>query len=208
MFCFGEYLMYKGSNTYHINSVETIEFFYNIRTDLDKLKYAVHINKIIKDVTGENQNCYNVLQLLLNTLYTISETDKNLDLVLGIFKLRLMCILGYTPKLQKCNNCGEEENLGFFSLKDNGIKCMACSKQDKSTISMSESTLNAIKYTVTAPAKKIYSFDIKDESLKEFELITKLYLNEKLEKEYKLESFRKFVIIGFDINEIKKEIKI
>jgi len=85
---------------------------------------------------------------------------------------------------------------------------MACSKQDKSTISMSESTLNAIKYTVTAPAKKIYSFDIKDESLKEFELITKLYLNEKLEKEYKLESFRKFVIIGFDINEIKKEIKI
>ena len=52
---------------------------------------------------------------------------------------------------------------------------------------MNESTKNAIKYTVTAPAKKIYSFNIKDESLEEFKLITKIYFNEKLEKEYKLE---------------------
>ena len=35
--CFGEYMMYKGSNTYNINSCETIEVFYNLRTDLDKL---------------------------------------------------------------------------------------------------------------------------------------------------------------------------
>ena len=35
--------------------------------------------------------------------------------------------------------------------------------------------------------KKIFSFNISDESLKELELVTKLYLNDKLEKEYKLE---------------------
>lgn len=187
IFCFGEYLMYKGSNTYHINSVEPIEVFYNIRTDLDKLKYAVHINKIIQDVTHENQNCYNIIQLLLNTLYTISETDKNLDLVLSIFKLRILCILGFTPRIQKCVSCGEEKELNSFSLKENGFKCNVCSKQDTSCITMSESTKNAIKYTITSPPKKIYSFDIKDESLEEFKLITKLYFNEKLEKEYKLE---------------------
>ena len=105
MFCFGEYLMYKGSNTYHINSVEPIEVFYNLRIDLDKLEYAVHINKIVQDVTHENQNCYQILQLLLNTLYTISETEKNLDLVLSILKLRLLCILGFTPKIHECTNC-------------------------------------------------------------------------------------------------------
>jgi len=187
MFCFGEYLVYKGSNTYHINSVEPIEVFYNIRTDLDKLKYAVHINKIIQDVTHENQNCYNILQLLLNTLYTISETDKNLDLVLSVFKLRLLCILGFTPKLDKCTNCNKNEGLNYFSIRDNGFKCEVCSRQDKSTISMSQSTANAIRFTVTAPAKKIYSFNIKDESLEEFKLITKIYFNDKLEKEYKLE---------------------
>ncbi len=187
MFCFGEYLMYKGTNTYHINSVEPIEVFYKIRTDLEKLKYAVHINKIIQDVTQENQNCYNLLQLLLNTLYTISETDKNLDLVLSVFKLRLISLIGFTPKIEKCVNCGKKENITSFSIKDNGFKCKECNKQDTSAIAMSKSTENAIKYTLTSPAKKLYSFSVKDESLEEFKLITKLYFNEKLEKEYKLE---------------------
>ena len=113
--------MYKGSSTYHINSCETIEMFYNIRTDLDKLKYAIHINKIVQDVTQENQNCYKILQLLLNTLYVISQTQKNLDFVLSVFKLRLLCILGFTPRIKKCTNCQEENNLYYFSLKDNNI---------------------------------------------------------------------------------------
>ena len=186
IFCFGEYLMYKGSETYHINSVEPIEVFYNIRIDLDKLKYAVHINKIIQDVTHENQNCYKILQLLLNTLYTISETDKNLDLVLSIFKLRLLCLLGFSPNVQKCTNCGKEEKIDHFSIRDNGFKCNSCSKQDKSSIMISESTVNAIKYTVTAPPKKLYAFNIKDEALEEFKLVSKIYFNEKLEKEYKI----------------------
>ena len=180
-------MVYKGSQTYHINSVEPIEVFYNLRIDLDKLKYAVHINKIVQDVTHENQNCYKILQLLLTTLYTISETDKNLDMVLGVFKLRLLCILGFTPQIMECTNCKEKESLIYFSMKDNGVKCKICGKQDTSTIQISESTLNAIKYTVTAPPKKLYSFNLKKEALEEFKLVSKLYFNEKLEKEYKLE---------------------
>lgn len=93
-------MLYQGTSTYHINSCETIEMFYNLRTDLDKLKYASHITKIIYDVTNENENSYKILQLFLNTLYTISETDKNMDLVVSIFKLRLMCILGFTPSIR------------------------------------------------------------------------------------------------------------
>ena len=35
--CFGEYVMYKGQEHYIISSSETIEMFYKIRTDLDKI---------------------------------------------------------------------------------------------------------------------------------------------------------------------------
>ena len=185
IFCFGEYMLFKGNQNYHINSVEPIEVFYNLRTDLEKLEYAVHINKIVQDVTNENQNCYGILQLLLNTLYTISETEKDLDLVLSVFKLRLLCFLGLTPRISKCTSCEEKEKLEYFSLRDNGFKCEACSRQDTSSIKMSQSTASAIKYTITAPPKKIYSFILKDESLEEFKLITKIYFNDKLEKEYK-----------------------
>ena len=187
MFCFADYVMYKGTSTYHINSAETIEMFYNIRTDLDKLKYAVHINKIILDVVHEDQNSYRILQLLLNTLYTISETDKDLDFVLSVFKLRLLTLLGFTPRYNRCSCCNKENNITNFSVRYDGIECENCARADKSAIYISESTLNAIKYTIMAPAKKLYSFNLKGESLKEFNLLVKIYFNEKLEKEYKIE---------------------
>lgn len=187
--CFGEYLLYKGSGDYHINSCETIEVFYPIRIDLDKLRYASHITKIILDVTNENENSYKILQLLLNTLYTISETDKNMDLVLATFKLRLAHLLGYMPEIHKCVSCGTLEPLTYFSIKDNGFKCDACGKTDKSSVEISEGTKNAIRYSILAPAKKIFSFQITDKCKKELDLVSKLYLNQKLEKEYKLEDF-------------------
>lgn len=185
--CFGEYMLYQGASSYHINSCDTIEIFYPIRTDLDKLKYASHITKIINDVTYENQNTYRILQLFLNTLYMISETDKNLDFILSVFKLRLLCLLGFTPQIKGCLNCKTEDNLKYFSLKDNGFKCEACGKIDKSAIQISDSTKTAIQYIVLSEPKKIFSFQISEENLNELNLISKLYLNEKLEKEYKME---------------------
>ena len=175
--------MFKGTNTYHINSCETIEVFYNLRCDLDKLECAMKINKIVQDVTTENQNCYKILQLYLNTLYTISETDMDLELVISIFKLRLTSILGFTPRIDKCVNCEEKEEkkLTYFSIKDKGFKCEACGKQDKSAIKINEGALKAIKYTIMAPPKKLYSFNVKDEALREFKLVTKLFFSENVE---------------------------
>ena len=183
--CFGEYLLYKGGDNYSMNSCETIELFYNIRTDLDKLKQAVYITKIINDVTTENQNNYKILQLYLNTLYVISNTDKDLELIVSIFRLRLLSIIGYRPEIGECKNCKEKENINAFSIKDNGFKCEDCSKHDKGAIKISETTKDAIRYIILSEAKKIYSFSIPQECIEELKIISKFYLTEKLEKEYK-----------------------
>ena len=185
--CFADYTIYKGNDTYHINSSETIELFYKLRTDLDKYKYAVHITKIILDVTNENENCYHTLQLFLNTLYTMAETNRSLEFVTAVFKLRLMCILGFKPMVNQCANCGIDTDFKYFSLKENGLKCSSCGKTDKSAIELSPATVDAIKFIVSVPAKKLFSFHIPEAAEKELALVAKLYLNEKLEKEYKLE---------------------
>ena len=52
---------------------------------------------------------------------------------------------------------------------------------------MSEGCKYAIIYSLKADPKKIFNFTINEQSLKEFELITRLFFNEKLEKEYKVE---------------------
>lgn len=185
--CFGEYMLFKGSETYTMNSCETIELFYNIRTDLDKLTYASYITKIINDVTTENQNSFNTLKLFLNTLYMISETDKDLDFITSVFKLRILKILGFAPNVSGCTECKCRENLKYFSIRDNGFKCKACSKQDTSCLEMSDATRNAIIYIMKADPKKIFSFELAENCRKELELISGVYLNDKLEKEYKIE---------------------
>ena len=182
--CFGEYLLYKSGNTYSINSCETIEVFYDIRTDLDKLKYAAYITKIINDVTTENQNTYRVLQLYLNTLYVISKTDKDLKLINSIFRLRLMSIIGFRPVIDECRNCKTKDELNYFSFKDNGLKCEVCGKLDKGAIKITPTTKDAIKYVILADSKKIYSSDVPEDSVKELEIISKVYLEDKLEKKY------------------------
>lgn len=184
--CFGEYVLYKMGDIYSINSCDTIELFYNLRTDFDKLKYATLITKIINDVSTENQNMYKVLQLYLNTLYVMANMEKDLELVYSIFSLRLLSIIGFRPNIEKCKCCETTKNLNFFSIKDNSLKCDLCSKQDGGAIELSETARDAIIYIIKADAKKIFSFNITEEAARDLKLITRVYLTEKLEKEYKL----------------------
>ena len=101
--------------------------------------------------------------------------------------MRLLKILGYSPNVNECVCCGEKEDLSSFSIKDDGFKCSICSKQDKSAINLSEGSKYAIIYSLKADSKKLFSFSISENALKEFELITRIYFNEKLEKDYKVE---------------------
>ena len=186
---FSNFIIYSSPSSYNINSCDTIEVFYNIRKDLKKLNYASFITKIIYDVTDENQYTYNILQLLLNTLYMISESNKDLDFILSVFELRLMLYLGFAPQLSKCVNCSSTENIAYFSIHNSGYECMSCGKIDKSAIRINSDTFNAIKYIISAPAKKIFSFNISDEAKKELKLISNLYINDKLDKNYQITKF-------------------
>lgn len=172
---FGEYMIFKGNGTYNLNSCEIIESFYNLRIDLDKLNLAAEITKMVSLVTNENENSYKILQLYLNTLYMISETETDLKFIESIFKLRLMGIIGYMPNIRECINCKQKENLGYFSIKDCSLKCEVCGRQDKSAIQISPSTEVALKYIFTSPPKKLFSFKIPQDSLNELKLISKLY---------------------------------
>ena len=182
--CFGEYVLYKSATTYYINSCEPIEIFYNLRLDIDKLTYASRVCKIVNDVTDENQNTYRILQLTLNTIYMISESDKDLDFIYSIFKIRLLSIIGFRPIINRCASCNSKEKIRYFSFKDSGFKCDDCGRIDKGAVQVSDTTIKAIRYIILSDAKKIYSFDLSDNNKKELKLVSKIYLNECLDKEY------------------------
>jgi DNA repair protein RecO (recombination protein O) len=191
---FCDFILYKSPNdNYSINSAEVIELFYNLRTDIEKLSYAVTISKIIYDVTDENIPAEDVLQLFLNTLYVISETDKNLDLVYSIFQIRLLALLGFVPQISECVSCEkkitEDMERFYFSIKDDGIKCENCGKLDKGAISLSKTSFSALIYSLSCDAKKLYSFEIPDDAIAELTILAKIYTTQKLEKEYLVQKY-------------------
>lgn len=182
--CFADFVIYKGVSSYNINSADPIEIFYNVRLDFDKLKVVSEVAKIASDVTDENQSSYKILQLVLNTIYMISESDHDLDFILSVYKLRLLSIIGFRPIVEHCCNCGNKENIKYFSFKDNGLKCDTCGRQDKSAIEVSEATVKAIKFIIWADPKKIFSFNMSEKNKAQLKLLTKVYLNNCLEREY------------------------
>ena len=82
------------------------------------LNSYLSLNMSAYDNEEENENCYNILQLYLNALYTISETDKDIDLVVSIFKLRILCILDVYKRQLYLLSYGSKINQSNYTIRE------------------------------------------------------------------------------------------
>ena len=185
LFCYSEFVLFKGKDMYSISSCDVIEPFYEIRNDLIKLTYAAHINEIVMDNVQEEQPSSRVLQLFLNSLYMLAKTDKSPQLITRIFEIRLMAILGYAPSVMGCLKCSREDFKDlYFSFRHCGFLCKHCLEHDKYALKLSEGAARAINYIVYSKIKNIFNFEVSENILLELEKVSKRYMKDRLEKEY------------------------
>lgn len=192
LFCYSEFVLFKGKDMYSINSCDVIEPFYEIREDLVKLTYAAHINEIIIDIVQEEQPSSKVLQLFLNSLYMLAKTDKSPQLITRVFEIRLMSILGYAPYVMGCLKCGREDFKDFyFSFEHCGFLCKQCIENDRYALRLSEGAARAIHYIVYSNIKNVFNFEVSNPILLELEKVSKRYMKDRLDKEYNKLNFLK-----------------
>lgn len=177
---YSEFVLYKSTNYYYINSSEVINMFYNLRIDFEKLNIAFEFTKLVYSVTDENQDTSDILKLLLNTLYVIDKLNKDPKLVTAIFKIKLLGILGFTPRLDVCNSCRKKiyenvEEKVFYDYINNIFFCRDCvlNSEKKRYIEISVPTLIAINYVVRSDIKKVFSFELKEKY--DFELFGQVF---------------------------------
>lgn len=192
---YSEFMLYKGTNFYHINSAEMIESFYNLRIDYDKLEKAFEVSKLLNKLAYEEDEETRILSLFLNTLYIIQNKDKQFDLVRNTFLLKLLCLLGYTPRLYKCSKCNEKmfgDNISqntkyYYDRTTNSAVCENCYNKiieiNKMEIrkykELSEGALYALLYVISSDIKKVFSFDISGKVLQDFsDFINEYYLSQ------------------------------
>lgn len=170
---YNEFVLYKSRNFYYINSATVVDTFYNLRIDLDKLEIAFELTRLLQKVTDENEDTSNILKLFLNTLYVLNNLKRDKDLIVSVFKIKLFCLLGFMPHINKCSSCTKVfDNVDvqteiYYDYVSNVFLCSDCasSRDKRRLIKINKVTLIAIEYIMKSDIKKVFNFELKDIAL-------------------------------------------
>ena len=116
-------------------------------------------------------------------------------LVKAVFELRAASITGYTPDLSVCQNCGSTDPI-YFDISGGALLCEKCrSISTGIRMPVSAAVLDAMRYIVYVDSKKLFSFQIGEESLTQLSGITEAYLSTQLERGFSALDFYKSLLI-------------
>lgn len=193
LFSFSEFVLFGNKGRWTINEARTIEEFRGLRNDISSLALAAYFADLLELVSDEDIPNPNILRLALNSFYALSNKLYDRELIKAVFELRLASYAGYMPDFTGCSECGKEDGKYFYFRPDLGdIVCQNC--RGEYGIKIARDVLSALRYIVSAGAKRIFSFKISDEGLKQLSGITENYVLICFEKQLKsLEYYRKII---------------
>ena len=179
LFTYGNYELYhKNGEIYWLRGGSVLHSFYSLTEDLSRMALATYLCDVTSELTGEGERAESLLRMLLNTLYAINAGTNTPAIIKGVFELRAMAMEGYMPGLDGCSVCGAPyPDQSYFDIMNGSLICADCQtafNRQRSEFNAAElgerriicpmtaSTLAAVRYAVSAPAKKIFSFTLAD----------------------------------------------
>ena len=191
IFVFSEFVLYKGSNFYHISQAVTRETFYNIRKDLLRLSYATYFTELAESVSEEELPSERLFLLLAKTLYYLSTGEVPMGLLHLGYQLKLMDISGYRPNLSKCTHCREAKGeYARFDIELGGVICADCSfsedlKKGGNTYRISQGAIEAFKFLLNTEISRLNTKKIDNTIFNEIDKITRAFILKHLDKRFK-----------------------
>ena len=167
-----------------------IDPFYGLSEDIVRIAAATYICEMANEITDESDDCRDIMRLLLNSLYLLSKGEKKIPIVKAVFEICAMALSGYCPDVSHCRYCKTPiADEMYLDVLGGRIMCADCFKArgaEKKNISrdfddireasvicrMTSSVAAALKYVLSAPPERVFSFDISDAD--ELELFSKL----------------------------------
>ncbi len=124
-------MLNKGKSLDTICQAEALNTFFNLRSDMDKLFYAMYCSEIVSNFGIENDpNSAEIYNLFYTVLDKISQAKTKEQIMLSVlrFQLKIMHITGYSIELNDCVKCQKEPNSEeiYFSIEQGGILCKDC----------------------------------------------------------------------------------
>ncbi len=207
LFTYGNYELYRGraGDLYWLRNGSAWQYFFGVTGDIVTLALATYLCDVATDLSAEEdatREGRDLLRMLLNTLHVLSTGGKPLPLVKAVFELRLSAMMGYQPDLTACARCGNgyPEN-GYIDIMNGRLICADCQTElnrrlprasvERDTgerriiCPVTGSTLAAMRYALSAPDRKIFSFALQDpEELRTLARVAETYLLNQLEQDF------------------------
>lgn len=174
---------YRGKAT--LTEAESLEQFRQLRDDIELLALGSYFAQVAELLSQEDAPDPTLLSLLLNSLYALGKLKKPQQLVKAAFELRAACLAGFLPDLSGCAVCGNAQP-DRLNVSHGVLQCAACRTEalDGIRVPVSSGALAAMRYLVQCEDKKLFSFSVGEDTLRELSTVTETYLVTQLEHSF------------------------
>ena len=196
LLAYGEFTIFDYRGQYTINEAHSIELFTPLRRDLTKLSLGTYFAQVAEVLSQEDYPSPELQSLLLNCLFALCRLNLPEAQIKAVFELRSACLSGYTPDLFGCHICGSQTP-NRFDLSAGQLECQNCRSRESQGIRMpvSPSILEAMRYICLCDPKKLFSFQLGQETLMQLGSLTEAYLTTQLERGFSTLDFYKSLLI-------------
>ena len=196
LLAYGEFCLFENRGYYTINEATSIALFHDLRKDLQKLSLGTYFAQVADVLCQEDAPNSELLSLTLNCLYALSNMSVSEQQVKAVFELRSACLAGYMPDLTGCWQCGHAEP-DRFDISEGHLECASCRTPVGGGIRMpiSAGVLTAMRYICSCDSKKLFQFQLGDDSVAALSQITESYLATQLERGFSTLDFYKSLFI-------------
>ena len=195
LFCYDEFTVTEKNGRLYLKEAVLIENFYALREDIERLALAQYVCDAVCEVSmeGETDNG-TVLSLTLNTLYAVAGRIKPLPLIKGAFEMRLSAEIGFMPMLDTCSICSSEKEHNYLDINGGVLICSDCfldmpGDKHTDTAPLPHALLLALRYVVSAPVKRLFSFTVAEELYADLSLVCEKYFLARVEHGFETLSF-------------------
>ena len=196
LLAYGEFTLFEYRGMYTINEAHSIELFQSLRRDLQRLSLGTYFAQAAELISQEDMPSPELQSLVLNCLHMLSETDTDESLIRAVFEFRCACLAGYMPELSGCYLCGNQVP-DRFDVSAGRLECGTCRSMDSAGLRMpiGPGVLDAMRYIAFCDDKRLFSFKISPESIRQLSQVTEIYLTTQLERGFSALDFYKSLLI-------------
>ena len=190
-----EFTLFEYRGMYTINEASVIEMFLPIRSDLQLLSLGTYFAQVSDVLCLEDIPSPELLSLVLNCFHAVTRLGKNESLVKAVFEMRAACIAGYTPDLNCCALCGDQQP-SHFNVSSGHLECDRCIGRNGEGIRVpvSPGVLDAMRFVCSCGPKQLFLFQIGDETAAKMSQTTEIYLSTQLERGFSSLDFYKTLL--------------